>query len=66
MIPTVVPGLPFLVLTTVTSLRSLGHTEEAVRHARAARKKRIICFFLFLLICGVIAIVIAVPIVKAK
>jgi len=46
--------------------QGLVHTEEATRHARAARKKRIICFFLFLLICAVIAIAIAVPIAKSK
>ncbi|KAF9520287.1 hypothetical protein BS47DRAFT_1387328 [Hydnum rufescens UP504] len=46
--------------------RGLVHTEEATRHARAARKKKIICFLLFLLICAVIAIAIAVPIVKSK
>ena len=40
--------------------RSLQQTEKAVVHARAARRKRWICFFLFLLICAILAIVLGV------
>ncbi|OCH95042.1 t-SNARE [Obba rivulosa] len=43
----------------------LGYTEKAVDSARAARKKRWICFILSLIILAIIAIVVAVVIVKA-
>ncbi|TFY79992.1 hypothetical protein EWM64_g4018 [Hericium alpestre] len=38
----------------------LGHTEKAVNSARAARKKRWICFAIILVILAIIAIVLAV------
>lgn len=40
--------------------QGLQQTEKAVVHARAARRKRWICFFLFLLICAILAIVLGV------
>lgn len=47
----VIPGWPFA---------SLGYTEKAVVSARAARKKRWICFILTLVILAIVAIVVAV------
>lgn len=44
---------------------SLQYTEKAVDSARAARKKRWICFMLAVIILAIIAIVVAVAIVKA-
>ncbi|KAI0318637.1 t-SNARE [Amylostereum chailletii] len=38
----------------------LAHTEKAVKSARAARKKRWICFFIFLIILAIIGIVVGV------
>jgi len=38
----------------------LQQTEKAVEHARSARRKRWYCFFLFLLICAILAIVLGV------
>jgi len=43
----------------------LGYTEKAVESARAARKKRWICFILSLIIIAIIAIIVAVVITKA-
>ncbi|KZT11267.1 t-SNARE [Laetiporus sulphureus 93-53] len=43
----------------------LGYTEKAVDSARAARRKRWICFALFLVIIAIIAIVVAVEVTKA-
>ncbi|KAI0818548.1 t-SNARE [Irpex lacteus] len=40
--------------------QGLEQTEKAVVHARAARRKRWICFFLFLLVCAILAIVLGV------
>ncbi|KAJ3476281.1 hypothetical protein NLI96_g11267 [Meripilus lineatus] len=42
----------------------LGYTEKAVDSARAARKKRWICFFIFLVVLIIVAIVIAVVVVQ--
>lgn len=42
----------------------LGHTIKAVDSARAARKKRWICFGLFALLLVIIAIVVAVIIIN--
>lgn len=42
----------------------LGYTEKAVDSARAARKKRWICFFIILIILIIIAIVVAVVVVQ--
>ncbi|THH26945.1 hypothetical protein EUX98_g7240 [Antrodiella citrinella] len=44
----------------------LNYTEKAVDSARAARKKRWICFAIALVLLIIIAIVIAVEVVKAK
>ena len=44
----------------------LGHTMKAVDSARAARKKRWICFGLFGLLLLIIAIVIAVVVLQNK
>jgi len=44
----------------------LGYTEKAVVSARAARKKRWICFALLLVILAIIAIIIAVEVTKNK
>lgn len=43
---------------------SLGYTEKAVVSARAARKKRWICFILTLVILAIVGIVVAVVIVQ--
>ncbi|KAF7793042.1 hypothetical protein EIP86_004147 [Pleurotus ostreatoroseus] len=40
----------------------LVETEKAVKHARAARRKRWICFFLFLIILAIIGIVVGVAV----
>ena len=42
----------------------LGHTTKAVGSARAARKKRWICFGLFILLLVIIAIVVAVVVLN--
>lgn len=44
----------------------LGHTNKAVGSARAARKKRWICFGLIILLLIIVAIVIAVVILNNK
>ena len=44
----------------------LGHTTKAVTSARAARKKRWICFGLFVLLLAIVAIVIAVVILNNR
>lgn len=44
----------------------LGHTDKAVNSARAARKKRWICFGLFVLLLIIVAIVIAVVILNNR
>jgi len=40
--------------------KGLAATEQAVKHARSARRKRWICFFIFLFVCAVLAIVLGV------
>jgi len=40
----------------------LGYTDKAVESARAARKKRWICFFIILIVLIVVAIIVAVVI----
>ncbi|KAA1474904.1 t-SNARE [Dentipellis sp. KUC8613] len=42
----------------------LGHTEKAVDSARAARKKRWICFFIILIILAIVGIVIGVVVAQ--
>ena len=44
---------------------SLKHTAEAVESARAARKKRWICFFITLVVLAVAAIIIGVLVARA-
>ncbi|KAH0827070.1 t-SNARE [Lanmaoa asiatica] len=44
----------------------IGHADKAIVSARAARKKRWICFFLLLVILGIIAIILAVVITNNK
>ncbi|KAI0797683.1 t-SNARE [Abortiporus biennis] len=43
----------------------LDQTEKAVKHARSARRKRWICFFLTLIILAIIAIVVGVAVSQA-
>ena len=43
---------------------SLEQTEKAVQHARSARRKRWICFFLVLIILAIIGIVVGVTVSK--
>ena len=45
---------------------SLGYTEKAVTSAKSARRKRWICFFILLIILGVIGAVVAIEIGKNK
>jgi len=40
----------------------LGMTEKAVKHARAARRKRWICFFIFLIILAIVGIAVGVTV----
>jgi len=40
--------------------KGLDATDQAVKHARSARKKRWICFIIFLICCAVLAIVLGV------
>ena len=40
----------------------LQETEKAVEHARAARRKRWYCFFLFLIILAIIGIIVGVSV----
>jgi syntaxin 1B/2/3 len=44
----------------------LGHTMKAVDSARAARKKRWICFGLFALLLVIVAIIIAVVVLQNR
>ena len=44
----------------------LGHTVKAVESARSARKKRWICFGLFVLLLVIVGIVVAVVILNNK
>lgn len=44
----------------VLNPRSLGYTEKAVASARAARKKRWICFFIILIVLIIVGIVVGV------
>ncbi|KAG6850528.1 hypothetical protein H0H93_012144 [Arthromyces matolae] len=44
----------------------LGYTEKAVVSARSARKKRWICFFIFLILLIIVAIIIAVVLAPAR
>lgn len=44
----------------------LGYTEKAVTSARSARRKRWICFFIFLLILVIVGIVVAIEVLKNK
>jgi syntaxin 1B/2/3 len=44
----------------------LGYTEKAVGSARAARKKRWICFIIFLIILVIVGVVVAIEIVNHK
>ncbi|KAI0273670.1 t-SNARE [Gloeopeniophorella convolvens] len=44
----------------------LGYTEKAVSSARAARKKRWICFFIFLIILAIIGVVVGVEVANNK
>ena len=43
---------------------SLEETEKAVQHARSARRKRWICFFLVLIILAIVCIVVGVTVGK--
>ncbi len=45
-------------------LSSLGHTQGAVTSARAARKKRWICFFITIVLLIVIALAVGIPIAQ--
>jgi len=44
----------------------LGYTEKAVTSARSARKKRWICFFIFLIILAIIGVVVGIEIANNK
>lgn len=44
--------------------QGLNHTDKAVVSARAARKKRWICFAIFIIICAIIAIILAIELTK--
>lgn len=48
------------------TLCSLGYTEKAVVSARSARRKRWICFFIFLFILIAVGIVVAIEVLKNK
>lgn len=59
----------FYTRNNVLKICSLGYTEKAVASARAARKKRWICFFIILILLIIVAIVVAVVVtqnVKSK
>jgi syntaxin 1B/2/3 len=45
---------------------SLGYTNKAVESARAARKKRWICFFIILVILIVVGVVVGVLVAQQK
>lgn len=51
------PGTSFLFIDVIPS--RVEHTDKAVVSARAARKKRWICFGLFILLLAVIAAIVA-------
>ena len=53
-------------LTYLFVMISLQHTEKAVDSARAARKKRWICFGIFIIILTIIAIIVAVEVAGKK
>ena len=59
-------GARAIVLTYLFVMISLQHTEKAVDSARAARKKRWICFGIFVVILIIIAIIIAVEVAGKK
>lgn len=42
----------------------LGYTDKAVVSARAARKKRWICFFISLILLAIVAIIVAVVVTQ--
>jgi len=44
----------------------LGYTEKAVSSARAARKKRWICFFIFLIILAIVGVVVGIEVANHK
>jgi syntaxin 1B/2/3 len=48
----------------ISPVNSLGYTEKAVASARAARKKRWICFFIFLIVLIIVGIVVAVVVTQ--
>ena len=43
---------------------SLGYTDKAVSSARAARKKRWICFIIFLIILAIVGVVVGIQVAK--
>ena len=45
---------------------SLGYTEKAVSSARAARKKRWICFIIFLIILAIIGVAVGIEVANHK
>jgi len=53
---------PCNVLTDL--LHSLQHTDKAVSSARAARKKRWVCFIIILILLAIIAVVVAVEVLQ--
>ena len=55
-----------VVLRVHSHWRSLNYTNKAVDSARAARKKRWICFILCLVILIIIAIVVVIFVMKNK
>ena len=50
----------------LTALGSLGYTEKAVTSARSARRKRWICFFIFLIILAIIGVVVGIEVANNK
>lgn len=50
---------------SLTSFDRLRHEEEAVRHAKSARRKRWIMFFIFLICLAILAIVLGVVLGKS-
>ena len=59
-------GVQAIVLTYLFVMISLQHTEKAVDSARAARKKRWICFFIIVIILVIIGIVVGIEVAKNK
>jgi syntaxin 1B/2/3 len=53
-----------LILGSFLRVARLGQVETAVKHARAARRKRWICFWLTLLLIAIVAIVVAVVVTQ--